>query len=523
MILGLNLSHNGSLCLLDNNGDIVLYIEEERLSRKKRDFGCIKALYRALNTYSNDIELACIVDSYDSFDPLSKILRKRIFATIKKELDYYGILLIDYRNSHHLCHASNAFFASGYEDAIVMVLDGSGSYLQDYRAVESESYFYFRYGSEPKLIKRILHGDLDYEDETNRVINSTSVGYAFSYCSVACGFGFNDAGKIMGLAPYGNYDSSIPSVLNNDYYVDNKFIEYVKNVKGSYTDTLCKNLAYTIQNDSLKLAKDRILRCLDLKLSDNIIITGGYALNCVNNYLYLDFIRSKNIYIDPLGFDGGTSIGVARLHYYTTHNYSNRFKKLEHLFLGNKPQYISKIDNTIPLSVGNLVDYLLDKKTVAIYGGRCEAGPRALGNRSILFDPRHKDAKDIVNKTKKREFFRPFGCSIMKEHANNTFNMKEISDSPYMSYAVECIGETNFPGTTHIDNTSRLQTVESNHILYDILKDFYQKTGCPVLLHTSLNLAGEPLIETPEQAIETFVNSELDVLYFYDLGVALVK
>jgi len=176
MIIGLNLSHNGSICVLDNEGNIDLYIEEERISRKKRDIGCIKSLDYILGFYRNKIDLACIVDSYDNFDKLSSILRKRIFNQVKARLALEKIPIFDYRKDHHLCHASNGFFASGFDDAVVMVLDGAGSYVEDYGAIESESYFYFKHGQEPVLIKRIMQGDCEYSDSKNIVVPHQSVG-----------------------------------------------------------------------------------------------------------------------------------------------------------------------------------------------------------------------------------------------------------------------------------------------------------------------------------------------------------
>lgn len=522
MIIGLNLSHNGSICVLDDEGNIDLYIEEERISRKKRDTGCIKSLDYLLRLYGNKIDLACIVDSYNNFDKLSSILRKRIFNQIKARLDLEKIPIFDYRKDHHLCHASNGFFASGFDDAVVMVLDGAGSYVEEYGAIESESYFYFKHGQEPVLIKRVMQGDRGCSDSKNIVVPHQSVGYAFSYCSLSCGFGFHDAGKVMGLAPYGKQNRELPSALNKDCYISNQFIEYCKKTKSNYEENICKDLSYCLQKDSLELAKNRISKCIDFNLSKNIVISGGYSLNCVNNYLYLNCIQSKNLYVDPLGHDGGTSVGAAKLKYYIDSSYRKQPQKLNSLFLGPMPNYV-KIDNAEKLTMGDVCDCLLQKKTVALYGGRSEAGPRALGNRSILFDAVHSDAKDIVNKIKKREQFRPFGCSVLLDRSSDIFDMKDMQSSNFMSYAISCKESERFPGTSHKDNTSRLQTIENNHVLYDILSHFYQATGRPLLMHTSLNLAGDPLVETVDEALETFYKSDLDVIYFYDLGIGLVK
>jgi carbamoyltransferase len=169
----------------------------------------------------------------------------------------------------------------------------------------------------------------------------------------------------------------------------------------------------------------------------------------------------------------------------------------------------------------DVVKEILDQKVVALYQGQSEQGPRALGNRSIIFDPRNKDGKDIVNKIKKREWFRPFAGTILKEYANEYF---DIDESPFMMYAVD-VKSKELPCITHVDNTCRVQTLdeEINPVFYNMIKEFHKETGVPVLLNTSFNVDGDPIVETLEDAIETFNKSALDVLYLPDLGVMLKK
>lgn len=164
-----------------------------------------------------------------------------------------------------------------------------------------------------------------------------------------------------------------------------------------------------------------------------------------------------------------------------------------------------------------IVEKILEQKIVALFHGKCEAGPRALCNRSILFDPRNKNGKDIVNTVKKREFFRPFGATVMLEHAHNWFEMLHIKELPFMTVAVPCKKEKikKIPAVLHIDNTCRIQTItaKQNKMMYDILQIFYKKTGVPMLLNTSFNLAGMPLAATKELAEYTMKNSKINHLF----------
>ena len=173
------------------------------------------------------------------------------------------------------------------------------------------------------------------------------------------------------------------------------------------------------------------------------------------------------------------------------------------------------------MNKSDVVKNIIDGKIVAIFQGGSEWGPRALGNRSILFDPRNPDAKDIVNKVKKREWYRPFAGTILLEHANDYFEMVTIKETPYMSYAIPAKqkAKDEVPGIIHVDGTCRIQTVtrEQNKHFYDLIEEFYKQTGVPILFNTSFNLAGEPLVETLEDAKDTVNRSDIDLLYTPEL------
>ena len=167
----------------------------------------------------------------------------------------------------------------------------------------------------------------------------------------------------------------------------------------------------------------------------------------------------------------------------------------------------------------------MSDKSVAIYNGLAEAGPRSLGNRSILFNPQNKDGKEIINRIKKREWYRPFAAICLENEAQKYFEMHHIKKSEYMTMCFKIKEEykTDFPSIIHIDETCRIQTIDSNHHLYSLLLKYKDKTGCGLLLNTSFNLAGDPLVETPEDAIYVFNNSELDCLWFFEKNLILKK
>ena len=174
-----------------------------------------------------------------------------------------------------------------------------------------------------------------------------------------------------------------------------------------------------------------------------------------------------------------------------------------------------------------IAHFLAARKTVAIYQGRSEAGPRALGNRSILYDPRDPNGKDVVNKIKRRESFRPFAASILQAEASSWFDMAGMYESPYMMYAVDSLPDVRklIPAVLHVDHTCRIQTVTSSqnfHFFY-LITAFYNITEVPMLFNTSFNMAGDPLVETPREAIDTFMNSELDYLYFPEVQKVISK
>jgi carbamoyltransferase len=250
-------------------------------------------------------------------------------------------------------------------------------------------------------------------------------------------------------------------------------------------------------------------------------------LNCVANYYFLDRLNKEGIelYVEPISNDGGTAIGVALWGYYELTQSTERMHTSD-IYLG--PQYTYSEDDIATLAEkygatikdaddDEIIDIMRNKNIVALFQGRSENGPRALGNRSLLFDPTFKDGKDFVNLIKKREYFRPFAGSILAEDVHDWFDLRGMQDSPHMMYAVNCNEgvEEKIPSIIHVDGTCRIQTVskEDNPIYHRIISKFKEKTGVPIVFNTSFNLGGEPLVETLEDALWTLQQSDIQYLY----------
>jgi carbamoyltransferase len=302
----------------------------------------------------------------------------------------------------------------------------------------------------------------------------------------------------MGLAQYKNHKEKLQYPYNTQ--------EWKQRVNGAY------DLQQETQSHVLNLIK-KYTKETGIK---NVVISGGYGLNCVANYHYLKNLKNINIYIDPVCFDAGISIGTAYYHS------SQSIQPLQNVYIGHQEtSYDLKNLQTQKVSYEDIVNLILQKNIVALFQGKSEAGQRALGNRSLLFDARVMNGKDIVNQIKKRENFRPFAGSILQEEASKWFNMLSLKESPYMQYAVNAYENAieQVPAIIHADNTCRIQTVtqEQNHHFYSLISCFFEKTGVPMLLNTSFNLGGEPLVETFNHAVYTLKNSMIEYLYLPEI------
>jgi len=546
--------HNGSTCLL-KNGELVFYIEEDRLSRLKYE-GVPFAGLDLIRKYTDRLDRLVIshYGSLDDYNPTSILAKTshigledfytayaRKIGLIDKKFDvkkqHYQVY--DAGVHHHIMHATNAFINSGFDEANVLVSDNRGSYksINKDSGVETETILFFTKHNFTEIFKRVyVFTDDDsfekfYSDRGYYYSNSLNICRAYEQMVEYCGFNFLEAGKAMGLAPYGKPDSNIPSIFEGNYpkYRHNK--EFYKNGQLVINDYLKRatleikqNFAYSVQ----KQCEDMMMQMIQFSVQKtdckNVIVTGGFGLNCSANYQYRKRLpKDINLYCEPISHDGGTSIGAARFVWNTM--YKSSFSKLETLYLGpseNLNYNLKDKEQSFNVTKQDVVRLLLEQKLICIFQSKSEAGPRALGNRSILFDPRVPNGKDIVNRVKKREWFRPFAGTILLDYVHDWFDMAGLEESPFMMYAVDTLEDKRkiIPSIVHVDGTCRIQTVtkKQNLHFYELIEEFYKQTSVPILFNTSFNLAGEPLVETIDDALETLRNSDLEYLYLPEIN-----
>lgn len=582
-ILGISRGHNAGVCLL-KDGQIVFSMEEERLTRRKYDGGPLAGILKVLE-YTDKVDY--IVASHTqalrgpaTLSPVVEYTGEDMYTAYARKLGlvdrkYKGLehpQVIDLSREHHKIHAALAFYNSGFKDAAALIVDGAGSchYENDSWLWEVESIFdctykngiqtrFKHFGStKPTRTEYLKNIDLGFLNEENNrfdAIVSDRAGIVKAYEAVTnyCGFDGIEAGKTMGLFPYGKSPEGVPDLLekNIKYLLVNRNIvlphypasadinqeiyEYLSTI--SDTDlTLLQNrrdLAYWIQTQSQQAVLDYIIKASELTGKNNVVLCGGYGLNCVANYFYLNELNKRgiNFYVEPISNDGGTAIGAALLWYYYTTGDTKVRERNRSIYLGPQYNYTDKqivdIANAYQAEVhsathDDVVNLMMAKNIVAMFQGRSENGPRALGNRSLMFDPTFPDGKDFVNEIKRREYFRPFAGSILEEDVHKWFDLRGMENSPHMMYAVNCQPgvEEKIPAIIHVDGTCRIQTVkrEDNPHYYDVIKAFKAKTGVPIIFNTSFNLGGEPLVETLEDALWTLSQTGIDYLYLPEYG-----
>lgn len=582
--------HNGGVCLL-KDGEIVFAIEEERLSRHKYDGGPFASMVKILD-YTDKLDYLAIAHTQPLKETAGKVdftgddvytgMARKLGLIDRNQDNYNHPQVIDLSHIHHKLHAACAFYRSGFENAVALVVDGAGTFIpmnlgsQQEMTWELESIFSCRYPVNFKTLYKHQGGrgpwqgfhvpnmpsDREGEEGTHELILDDSAGITKAYEAVTqyCGWQPIEAGKTMGLFPYGGPNDKIPPIYSDGNggswrTTDRNFIipTYPNGAEvnaGRYAElatpqhvmennedvTLLQNrrdMAYAVQTQSQAEVVRLIRKAVEMSGIKNVVLSGGYGLNCVANYHYLEALKDDgiNFYVEPISNDAGTCIGAAYLVYHKVNDDDKVRPYADSLYLGPSYTYtqdeiesvVQKYNAKISKATNSDVIALLrEKNIVTMFQGRSESGPRALGNRSILFDPTFEDGKDYVNMVKRREYFRPFAGSILAEHAHEWFDMRGMEQSPHMMYAMNCqpgVAE-KIPSIIHVDGTCRIQTVkrEQNPHYYDLINDFYKVSGMPILFNTSFNLGGEPLVETLDDAVRTLANSKMEYLYLPEYG-----
>jgi len=577
-IAGVTRGHNASVCLL-KDGEIVFSIEEERLSRKKYDGGPFAAMLKILD-YTDKLDYIVIAHTQSLKDTAGKIdftgddvytgLARKLGLIDRKADIYNHPQVIDLSHIHHKLHAACAFYRSGFTEAVAVIVDGAGTFIplnlgnENVTGWETESIYTCNYPSKFStlykhigvrgpapgyLIQDFDSGLYDEPGKTHHALITDRAGITKTYEAVTqyCGWSPIEAGKTMGLFPYGKDNPAIPPLFDdtsiaplanrnivvptypNGALINTGLFEFLDQHNNDDLTMLenRRDLAYACQTQTQSQVVKLIQQAVDISGHKNVVLSGGYGLNCVANYHYLQALKDNgiNFYVEPISNDAGTAIGAALMHW---HSLTGNRTPAKHdtLYLGPAHSYTTEqvIDISMQHDVeiqdatySDIVELLTKKNIVTLFQGSSENGPRALGNRSVLFDPRFEDGKDFVNGVKHREYFRPFAGSILAEYAKEWFDLRGMEDSPFMMYAVNCqpgVSE-KIPSIIHVDGTCRIQTVteEQNFHYYNLIKEFHNTTGCPILFNTSFNLGGEPLVETLEDAIWTLQHSDIEYLF----------
>lgn len=438
---------------------------------------------------------------------------------------------------HHQCHAANSFFSSNIQEALIITIDGGGEEI-DFNGRIVNANFTVWLGKDNKIQK------VDILSE-NGLNNSTNIGGFWSKCTeeifgLSAGYPYgHQAGSVMAMAAIGDGDKYYDIFYThlNNFNLNNKFDYRKFRSLADESEQKKYDIAAALQRATEQRLKELIGFYIDKTNSNKICISGGVSLNCVFAGKLFDWFDGiiDEVYADPIPYDAGLSLGSARFLWHHVMN-NPRIKWLDNStsYLGfvyderevvnTINQYPNDVECTLS-SDDEVVDLLIQKNIISVFGGGSESGRRALGNRSIIADPRHEDMKSIVNdKVKHRQWFRPFAPSILREHVSEWFERN--INSPYMSFAIKFKEEQakKVPAVTHFDNTARLQTVteNDNKWYYNFINNFYEKTGVPIILNTSFN-DREPIVELPKHAIDCFLKTNIDYLYFYDYNLLLKK
>lgn len=538
------------------DGEIIAAVEEERFNGEKYtcDFpiNAIRYCLQEADLSINDIDYICHSVDYENYKELfflsdkSRLLYEKVLnPNLQKELwkKYFPYFDIDRKFvavDHHLAHAASAYYPSGFDSSLILIADGIGE-------IHSIS-LYNAKDSNIELIKNYNF--------------YSSLGVLYSQITAHLGFWVNsDEYKVMGLAPYGDatryqaiFDEIIDYKDDGSIYI-NKFklnkSELDRQTGRAFRNWLStnffpprhpndpitqehKDLSATLQR-AIEKAIDHILVFWQKKYSSkNLCLAGGVALNCTCNGFIFRKNYFDNIFIQPAANDAGTAIGAA----FVQNN--KKGGKLVNATPVSMPYLGPKFDNdmcenainkfhdriivtkfTTDLLIKEAAKWIADRKIIAWMQGRMEFGPRALGNRSILADPTDPEMRDRINKlVKKREGFRPFAPSVKLESAHNYFDMPKMHEFPHMLFTVPVRDKYRqiLPAITHVDGSARVQTVNKEYAeQYWLLIDEFEKIkGIPIILNTSFNVKGQPMVCTPIEAIETLIDTNIDALFMGD-------
>lgn len=540
-ILGISASHhNGAACLLRGDS-VVVAIQEERLTRYKRHRvdGSKPALciaycldYAGISVDDLDMVVLGCQEPKNSFT-------NDIFLNPQLRLAARNMPLLHV--SHHLAHAISAYATSGFGDSAILVVDGMGSPWQDLNSCEqSKAKMEERGGWESislysaegctigPLVKHLVRDGKWFVNDGPGMPRFGTLGGMYSAVAKQIFDNHMEAGKVMGLAAYGR-----PEIASAEFYL-------IQDDQFKFSNTVCARYGqaarwpkhqpeYKVLAASVQAALEEALIYLVTKLRElcpslNLCFAGGVALNSVANERLVRESEYDNFHFFPAAEDSGIAVGAA---FYGLLHLEGAFPKtrLAKDAYGRCYDQATVLEavTTVPGleirsckdAIEQTVEMLSNGKAVGWFHGGSELGPRALGQRSILLDPRRQDGKEFLNNSvKHREGFRPYAPACLLEESSRWFELADQPDSPFMmrTCRVKPTKKELIPAVVHVDGSARVQTLtkQNNGPFYDLVRRFYEKTGVPMILNTSFNIAGEPIVETPADALWCLLASELD-------------
>ncbi|WP_437506168.1 carbamoyltransferase C-terminal domain-containing protein [Sorangium sp. So ce1099] len=549
-VLGTGLSHDGSSCLL-KDGRIAVAIEKERLTRRKHDgMNDAETIRYCLEAEGISIEDVALVVQNANFSMFER--GSRWFHGPRPIPDEVPTVTI----SHHLAHAYSAVGTCPFDEAAVLVVDGCGNAFDEsldragafvpeapppglsHLYFEKDSFYRFAGGTLQPLYKDYSpfgHGFREYPLRPGTTMHS--IGGVYGAASAYALSGMDDPGKLMGLAPYGRagaHDFEIFELRDGRVFVRYDWMDRFDRPARSYDDLRrdfahYADLAFWVQKEVERALLYLVAHRLRLTPSKNLVYAGGVALNAVANRRILTESGVENLHVQPAAGDSGLAVGCA---YYGWLEVLKK-ERIRHdgVTCFGKPYPSSAIQEALRRREGELdvspapsgddacveaaAELLASGKIIGYFQGGSELGPRALGHRSLLADPRRPEVRDVINATiKLREDFRPFAPSVPLEDAPTYFDCAYASPTMTLVAPIRPAFRDAVPSVVHRDGSCRLQTVtaSSDPRFHALHKAFARRSGIPILLNTSLNRRGMPIVETPEQALDFFLSSPLDAL-----------
>ena len=540
--LGIHVKHDRGACLIID-GEVVGNIANERLDRIKYSsspeipYESIDALLKFCNVDISQVSCIGISSAGLESEKAKQFYKDEFFKHYNcAEIPFFFV-------SHHLAHAYSVYFSSPFDESLIFIADGGGDYVLDKQ--EAETLYYGNRGKIAQLSSRVQDiavRKMEYPVNTiypfmPECVREHQISLARKYEQVThlIGFGYGQSGKTMGLASYGKSYFDYSDLNYQDLKYSLKYRDMIEDIYGlqvmsgkSHKEFIASerhNIAATLQ-EFTERALISLLKNQQKKFKcDNLCLAGGIFLNCLTNHKIICECGYKNVFILPAAGDDGQALGSAYFAYKEMFGYTSKFKiNLPYLGFSYSDNEIEKAIIAKNISyhkysndelVQIVAQHIAENKIVGMHRGRTEIGPRALCHRSIMANPANPDMKDILNsRVKHREEFRPFAPTVAEEDQFKYFDLKAPSDYMLLAPVVKEQYRAKLPSVTHIDNTARVQAVskEQDSFLHSLLLEMKKHIGVSVILNTSFNVAGEPIVESPQDALNTFLKTNIDVL-----------